>query len=252
MRVMNSVCLARELCFTESVLCRQAVCFQVQWRLVVFRVVRAKGSLSHEPHQLMAGPYTSPLQSNTWQNLSPPWEASVSDSSPPCQKVGHRCSWVDVFFFLFFLSGFCHTLTWISHGYTCIPHPDPPSHLPPTWSLWVFPVHQVRALVSCIQPGLVICFTLDNIHVLMLLGEAVTDLKRAFQRWYADAPIVQSAMKRQAWQEIGLWDGQKVGWPPALVYLGLRDFSGLKPGHSQVDQDGQSPQKMIVFLCTSL
>ena len=27
-------------------------------------------------------------------------------------------------------------------------------------SLWVFPVHQARALVSCIQPGLVICFTL--------------------------------------------------------------------------------------------
>ena len=27
-------------------------------------------------------------------------------------------------------SGFCHTLTWISHGYTCIPHPDPRSHLP--------------------------------------------------------------------------------------------------------------------------
>ena len=26
-------------------------------------------------------------------------------------------------------SGFCHTLTWISHGVTCIPHPDPPSHL---------------------------------------------------------------------------------------------------------------------------
>ena len=26
--------------------------------------------------------------------------------------------------------GFCHTLTWISHGFTCIPHPDPPSHLP--------------------------------------------------------------------------------------------------------------------------
>ena len=46
------------------------------------------------------------------------------------------------FFFLFFsfifiswrlvttLSGFCHTLTWISHGVTCIPEPDPPSHLP--------------------------------------------------------------------------------------------------------------------------
>ena len=29
-----------------------------------------------------------------------------------------------------YCSGFCHTLTRISHGYTCIPHPDPPSHLP--------------------------------------------------------------------------------------------------------------------------
>ena len=26
-------------------------------------------------------------------------------------------------------SGFCHTLTWISHGFTCVPHPDPPSYL---------------------------------------------------------------------------------------------------------------------------
>ena len=28
-----------------------------------------------------------------------------------------------------YCSGFCHTLTWISHGFTSIPHPDPPSHL---------------------------------------------------------------------------------------------------------------------------
>ena len=28
-----------------------------------------------------------------------------------------------------YCSGFCHTLTWISHGFTCIPHPDPA--LPP-------------------------------------------------------------------------------------------------------------------------
>ena len=30
-----------------------------------------------------------------------------------------------------YCSGFCHTFTWISHGCTCIPHPEPPSHLPP-------------------------------------------------------------------------------------------------------------------------
>ena len=29
-----------------------------------------------------------------------------------------------------YCSGFCHTLTWISHGFTCVPHPDPPCHLP--------------------------------------------------------------------------------------------------------------------------
>ena len=29
-----------------------------------------------------------------------------------------------------YCSGFCHTLTRISHGFTCIPHPNPPSHLP--------------------------------------------------------------------------------------------------------------------------
>ena len=30
-----------------------------------------------------------------------------------------------------YCSGFCHTLTWISQGCTCVPHPEPPSHLPP-------------------------------------------------------------------------------------------------------------------------
>ena len=35
------------------------------------------------------------------------------------------------FFFFFFICGeFRHTLEWNSHGFTCVPHPDPPSHLP--------------------------------------------------------------------------------------------------------------------------
>ena len=46
---------------------------------------------------------------------------------------------VHLFFFNFnwslitiqYCSGFCHTLTWISHGFTCVPHPGPRSHLPP-------------------------------------------------------------------------------------------------------------------------
>ena len=34
------------------------------------------------------------------------------------------------FFFFFICSEFCHTLEWNSHGFTCVPHPDPPSHIP--------------------------------------------------------------------------------------------------------------------------
>ena len=30
-----------------------------------------------------------------------------------------------------YCSGFCHTFTWISHGCTCVPHLEAPSHLPP-------------------------------------------------------------------------------------------------------------------------
>ena len=48
--------------------------------------------------------------------------------------------------------------------------PIPPPTSLSTWFLWVFPVHQAWALVSYIQPGLVICFTLDNIHVSMLFS----------------------------------------------------------------------------------
>ena len=74
--------------------------------------------------------------------------------------------WTSVFFFFFIyfyyfeanyfttlqwvLSYICHTLTWISHGIACIPHPDPPSHLP----LHLIPDHYtpVRMDFSFVSP----------------------------------------------------------------------------------------------------
>ena len=58
------------------------------------------------------------------------------------KNSGHILKNSKVFFVLFFYfnwrlitlqycGGFCHTLIWISHGCTCVPHPDPSSHLPP-------------------------------------------------------------------------------------------------------------------------
>ena len=56
--------------------------------------------------------------------------------------ISHKSTYSPSFFFFSFIfiswrlislqycSGFCYTLTWISHGFTYIPHPDPPSHLP--------------------------------------------------------------------------------------------------------------------------
>ena len=107
---------------------------------------------------------------------------------------------LNLYFFIFFsfifiswrlitlqyCSGFCHTLIWISHGFTCIHHPDPPSHLPLHPIPLGLPSAPARALVSCIQPGLVISFTIDNIHVLILFSQNIppspspTESKRLF------------------------------------------------------------------------
>ena len=52
------------------------------------------------------------------------------ESSPAPQFIFFLiyCNWRLIT--LQYCSGFYHTLTWISHGCTCVPHPEPPSHLP--------------------------------------------------------------------------------------------------------------------------
>ena len=50
---------------------------------------------------------------------------------------GHHFIYLFAIFFywrlitLQYCSGFCQTLTWISHGSTCVPHPEAPCHVPP-------------------------------------------------------------------------------------------------------------------------
>ena len=59
---------------------------------------------------------------------------------------------------------FCHTSTWICHGCTRVPHPEPPPTSLPVPSLWVIPVHQPRA--SCIMHW---AWTGDSFHVSLTL-----------------------------------------------------------------------------------
>ena len=56
-------------------------------------------------------------------------------------KKSLSADFIYLYFFIYFISwrlialqycsGFCHTLTWISHGFTCVPIPIPPFCLPP-------------------------------------------------------------------------------------------------------------------------
>ena len=79
-----------------------------------------------------------------------------------------------------YCSGFCHTLTWISHGFTCVPSwsllpPASPSH-PSGSSQCTSPEHLSHASIlgwSNRSPGLVICFTLDSILVSMLFSQNI-------------------------------------------------------------------------------
>ena len=88
-----------------------------------------------------------------------------------------------LFFFpiiLQYCSGFCHTLTWISHGFTCVPHPEPPSHLAPHPIPLGQPSAPAPTLGSCIQPGLAICFKLDNTLVSKLFSHKKLYTQRGF------------------------------------------------------------------------
>ena len=72
-----------------------------------------------------------------------------------------------------YCSVFCHTLTWISHGFTCVPHPNPPSRLPPHPIPLGLP--SAPALSTCLMhpTWAVISFTLDNILVSMLFSQII-------------------------------------------------------------------------------
>ena len=64
------------------------------------------------------------------------WTELMQGSEPgTCPSINVLCCYFILFIYLNWrpitiLWWFCHTLTWISHRCTCVPHPEPPSHLP--------------------------------------------------------------------------------------------------------------------------
>ena len=81
--------------------------------------------------------YSWQLKCNTslWFLLAS-WESNELDDTEDL-NTNKTLSFFKLIYFnwklitLQYCGGSCHTLTWISHGCTCIPHPEPPSHIPP-------------------------------------------------------------------------------------------------------------------------
>ena len=100
-----------------------------------------------------------PRQEN-WSGLPCPPPGDLPDPDiepcfffPPIFKIYFNWRLIT----LQYWGGFCHTLTRISHGCTCVP---PILNLPPTSlhtpSLWVVPEHQLKCPASCIEFALFI------------------------------------------------------------------------------------------------
>ena len=101
------------------------------WQAIVHRVAKGQTWL-----KWLSTHACCPIDTKCWF-LAQRWLSLI------CDQVTHSFS----FFFFYagcifknfnrrlitlqYCGGFCHTFTWISHGCTCVPHPDPTSYLPP-------------------------------------------------------------------------------------------------------------------------
>ena len=111
------------------------------------------------------------------------------------------------YFYFTILYWFCHTLTWINHGCTCVPHPEPPLHSSGS-SQCTSPEHPL----SCIEPRLVIHFTCDNFHVSTVVLEKTLDSPLD---WKEIQPFHSKG--DQSWVFIGRTDVEAetpIFWPP--------------------------------------
>ena len=103
-----------------------------------------------------------------------------------------------IYFTLYYCIGF--TIYWLEStmGVHVFPILNPPPTSLPIPSLWVIPVHQPQAPVSCTEPGLAIRFTYDNLHVSMPFSRMILPLpspKESKRLFYTSVSLLLSRMQ---------------------------------------------------------
>ena len=137
---------------------------------------------------------TSPRERKCCKHEKRPVQRQVSSRVLRALRKSHKCFFfLSIFFSFIFIiwklitlqycSGFCHTLTWISHGFTRVPHPDPPSRLPPHPIPLGLP--SAPALSWCIQLRMHPTWAGDLFHPRCMMSHA-SDLGR----WSVSPSIV--------------------------------------------------------------
>ena len=121
--------------------------------------------------------------------------------------------WLFFSFFLFFnftifcftmLYWFCHKSTWICHGCTCVPYPEPASHLPPhTLSLG----HPSAPAPSILYPA-------SNLDWRFITYMILYMFQCHSPKSSHPLPLPQSPKETQMYRTVfwTLWERERVGW----------------------------------------
>ena len=125
-----------------------------------------------------------------------------------------------------YCSGFCHTLTWISHGFTCVPHPEPPSHLPPLPTnldvkLGTSYLNSVSLCVLATQSRPTLCDAIDCGPP----GSSVRGILQARILEWVSHSLLQGTFPTQ-------------GWNPGLLHCRQILFASLKNGDNGINLIG--------------
>ena len=99
------------------------------------------------------------------------------------------------FFMLLYCIGFAIHQHASAMGVHAFPILNPPPTSLPIPSLWVIQCTNPEHPVSCIEPGLVIRFTYDNIHVSMPFSQIIPPATESKRLFYTSASLLLSCIQ---------------------------------------------------------